>query len=65
MMTTLFKQFPIAEKLWADDKDPSKYTIESKANISWKCDKGHDLRRQSINSSLIKIVLYARNKQIG
>ena len=44
-MTTLFKQFPIAEKFWADNKDPNKYTIDSKAMINWKCDKGHDFKK--------------------
>ena len=51
-MTTLFKQFPIAEKLWADDKDPNKYTIDSKAIINWKCDKGHDFKK-AINKFVI------------
>ena len=47
-MTTLFKQFPIAEKRWADNKDSNKYTIESKAIINWKLNipqfKHHSVR---------------------
>lgn len=51
-MTTLFKQFPIAEKRWADNKDSNKYTIESKAIINWKCDKGHDFKK-AINKFVV------------
>ncbi|MDY4500495.1 MAG: zinc-ribbon domain-containing protein [Lactobacillus johnsonii] len=47
-MTKLFKQLPIAEKLWADHKDPNNYTIESKAIIKWKCENGH-IYKKAIN----------------